>query len=57
MRLLDAGAAWLDQRVRGHEPGRPQTPGAPADRGLGAAEAPGDLEQPAAAILGVEGVG
>ena len=28
-----------------------------ADRGLGAAEAPGKLEQPPAAILGVERVG
>ena len=57
MRLLDAGAARLDPRVRGYEPGRPQAPGPAADRGLGAAEAPRELEQPAAAVLGVEGVG
>ena len=47
----------LEQAVRCLKPGRPQAPGAPADRGLGPAEAPGDVEQPATAILGVEGVG
>ena len=57
MPLSDAGAVGLDQQVRCLKPGRPQAPGAPADRGLGPAEAPGDLEQPATAILGVEGVG
>ena len=57
MPLWDAGAVGLDQQVRGLEPDRPQAPGAAADRGLGAAEAPGKLEQPPAAILGVERVG
>ena len=55
MGLLDAGA--LDRQVGGLEPGRPQAPGAPADRSLGPAEAPGDVEQPPSAVLGVEGVG
>ena len=57
MPLWDPGAVGLDQQVRGLEPDRPQAPGAAADRGLGAAEAPGKLEQPPAAILGVERVG
>ena len=53
MRLLDAGAGGLDPQVRCLEPGRPQAPGS----SLGPAEAPGDVEQPPAAVLGVEGVG
>ena len=57
MPLWDAGAVGLDPQVRRLEPGRPQAPGALADRGLGPAEAPGKLEQPATAILSVEGVG
>ena len=57
MGLLDAGAGGLDQQVRCFEPGRPQAPGALADRGLGPAEAPGELQQPPAAVLGVERVG
>ena len=57
MPLLDAGAGGLDPQVRCLEPGRPQAPGAPADSSLGPAEAPGDVEQPPAAVLGVEGVG
>ena len=57
MGLLDAGAGGLDQQVRAPGPGGPQAPGAPADRGLGPAETPGKLEQPATAILGIEGVG
>ena len=38
------------------EPGGAQAPGPPTDRGLGTADAPGELEQPAAAILGIERV-
>ncbi|MCY4510387.1 MAG: hypothetical protein OXG35_26030, partial [Acidobacteria bacterium] len=55
--LLDLGAVGLDLQVRRLKPGRPQAPSAPADRGLGAADASGELEQPPAAILGVERVG
>ena len=57
MRLLDAGAGGLDLQVRRLEPGGPQAPGPPADRGLGPAETPGKLEQPPTAVLGIKGVG
>ena len=57
MPLWDAGAGGLDPQVRCLEPGRAQAPGAPTDSSLGPAEAPGKLEQPPAAILGVERVG